>query len=168
MTTREPDGKLDPRFSDPAARPAAWDDARKNLEKAEVYWLTTVRSDGRPHVTPLLAVWLEDALHFCTGADEQKARNLAQNRRCVLTTGCNSFKDGFDLVVEGEAVQIRDEDKLRRLAGLWQTKFDWPWTVRDGRFHGEEGNVAEVYEVKPDKVLGFGKGDTFSQTRWRF
>ncbi len=28
---------------------------------------STVRPDGRPHVTPLLAVWADDALHFCTG-----------------------------------------------------------------------------------------------------
>ena len=35
-----------------------------------------VRRDGRPHVTPLPAMWLDGALHLCTGAHEEKARNL--------------------------------------------------------------------------------------------
>jgi len=32
------------------------------LEKAEVFWLSTVRPDGRPHVTPMVSVWLDGAL----------------------------------------------------------------------------------------------------------
>jgi hypothetical protein len=34
-----------------------------------------VRADGRPHVTPLISVLVDGALHFCTGATEQKAKN---------------------------------------------------------------------------------------------
>jgi hypothetical protein len=41
------------------------------------FWLSTARPDGRPHVTPFIAVWLDEALWFCTGADELKAKNLA-------------------------------------------------------------------------------------------
>ncbi len=50
--------ELDPRFSDPNADPTSWDEARRALESAELAWITTVRADGRPHVTPLVAVWL--------------------------------------------------------------------------------------------------------------
>jgi hypothetical protein len=41
--------------------------------------------------------------------------------------------------------------------------------VRDGGFH-IEGSETEVlvYELAPAKAFGFGKGDSFSQTRWRF
>jgi hypothetical protein len=35
-------------------------------QPAEVHWLSTVRPDGRPHVAPLIAVWVDDALVFCT------------------------------------------------------------------------------------------------------
>ena len=42
--------------------------------------LSTVRADGRPHVTPLVAVWLDGALYFCTGEGEQKERNIRRNR----------------------------------------------------------------------------------------
>lgn len=44
------------------------------LDRAELYWLTTVRPDGRPHVTPLIGVALDAAAHFCTGLREHKAR----------------------------------------------------------------------------------------------
>jgi hypothetical protein len=51
MTT-EPTAKLDARFSDERAEATPWADAARALEEAELYWLTTVRADGRPHVTP--------------------------------------------------------------------------------------------------------------------
>ena len=54
-------------FSSPNATPTEWSQARDELAGAEVYWLSTVRRDGCPHVTPLLGIWLEGALYFCTG-----------------------------------------------------------------------------------------------------
>jgi hypothetical protein len=60
----EPFTTLDPRFSDPDAVATRWDESRRALEHAELFWITTVRADGRLHVTPLVAVWLDDAIHF--------------------------------------------------------------------------------------------------------
>ena len=76
-----PTTALDSRFSEPGASPTSWDDTLRALEAAELFWITTVRADGRPHVSPLVAVWLDDAIHFSTGADEQKAHNLRANPR---------------------------------------------------------------------------------------
>jgi general stress protein 26 len=161
--------ELDPRFSSPDASPTPWERARARLEEAQTYWLTTVRSDGRPHVTPLIAVWLNDAMYFCTGPDEQKAKNLAQNRNCILSTGGNTFQ-GLDLAVEGEAVRVIDQPKLQRIADAYASKYDDPFKfeVRDGAFVNAEDGKALVFEVAPRKALGFGKDEAFSQTRWRF
>ncbi|AXK33309.1 pyridoxamine 5'-phosphate oxidase family protein [Streptomyces armeniacus] len=139
MSTTEPSTALDPRFSSDGAEPVPWTRARRELAEAETYWLSTVRPDGRPHVTTLLAVWRDGALHFCTGPDERKARNLAQNPQCVLTTGCNRFDRGLDLVVEGRAEPVTDEAVLRPLAEAYEAKYgpDWHFDVRDGAFrHG--------------------------------
>src|SRR5712671_2100629 len=106
MAGSEPAGELDARFSSPGAKPTTWPEALAQLSEAEVFWLSTVRPDGRPHVTPLLSVWVDDALYFCTGPTERKAKNLAQNPHCVLTTGCNTRENSHDLVVEGEAVRV--------------------------------------------------------------
>ena len=92
---------LDPRFSDPGAVPTEWDEACRALETAELFWITTVRADGRLHLTPLVGVWLDGALHFATGPAEQKAVNLRHNPQVVLTTGCNRWDQGIDVVVEG-------------------------------------------------------------------
>jgi len=143
-----------------------WAEARDILEEAKIYWLSTVRPEGRPHVTPLFAVWLDGALYFCTGEGERKAKNLVGNPHCAITTGCNVI-EGLDLVVEGAAVQISDEGKLQRVAAIYASKYDWQYKVRDGAFYGEGGR-AEVYEVTPITAFGFGKGELSSQTRWRF
>ena len=167
----EPTAELDARFSSEGATPTDWAEARGHLEDAEVFWISTVRPDGRPHVTPLISVWLDDVLYFCTGPTERKARNLASNHHCILTTGSNALGEGLDVVVEGDAVQVTDDATLRRVAGLYESKYgrDWRFEVRDGVFVHEHGEgVALVYEVAPRKAFGFRKGAEFSQTRWRF
>lgn len=168
----QPVAELDARFSSEGATPTDWSEALARLEDAEVFWLSTVRRDGRPHVTPLISVWVDAALYFCTGPTEQKTRNLAQNQHCILMTGCNAIGEGLDLVVEGDAVQVSDNSKLERIADAYVSKYgsDWRFAVRDGAFiHGDDEDlVALVFEVAPRKAFGFRKGDEFSQTRWRF
>jgi general stress protein 26 len=167
MRRNVPAAELDPRFSAPAAKPTAWADALALLEQAKIYWLTTVRPDGRPHVTSLFAVWLDDAFYFCTGDTERKAKNLARTAHCVITTGCH-VDEGLDVVIEGDAVKVTEEARLRRLAELWKSKYNWNWKVRGGAFRGDDGNAATVYEVAPTMAFGFAKGATPGQTRWRF
>jgi len=53
----EPVTELDSRFSDPAAVAAGWEETRRTLADAELFWICSVRADGRPHLTPLVAVW---------------------------------------------------------------------------------------------------------------
>src|SRR5689334_1341780 len=98
MADKDPVADLHPQFSSDDATATAWTEARGRLEEADVYWLSTVHPEGRPHVTPLVAVWLDDALYFCTGSGERKAKNLAHNAHCVITTGCNTLSEGLDLV----------------------------------------------------------------------
>jgi nitroimidazol reductase NimA-like FMN-containing flavoprotein (pyridoxamine 5'-phosphate oxidase superfamily) len=173
MNQANPVTELDARFSSAGASPRPWAEARDQLERAEVFWVSTVRPDGRPHVTPLIAVWLDGALYFCTGADERKGKNLAQNPHCILTTGCNALGEGLDVVVEGDAVQVTDDAQLRRIADAYVSKYgsDWRFEVSDGAFVHEgahEGSPVLVFEVAPVTAFGFGKGGEFSQTRWRF
>jgi len=168
MPASEPVTDLDARYGDEGAGPTPWADARRELEAAELSWLTTVRPDGRPHVTPLLSVWVDEAAHLCTGPEERKARNLAGNRHCLLTTGRNTLREGLDVVIEGDAEPVENDEDLRRLAEAWEAKYgpDWHFDVRDGAFH-HQGGRALVFRVAPTTVFGFAKGP-YSQTRWRF
>jgi general stress protein 26 len=169
MTMQEPLTELDERFSDPGAKATPWAKAQEVLETAQLSWVTTVRADGRPHVTPLVSVWLDDAVHFTTGPGEQKALNLASNPHVVITTGCNGWDQGLDVMVEGQAQRVTERATLERLAAAWATKWNgqWRFEVAEGGFaHADADGPALVFAVKPTKVLAFGKGE-FSHTRYR-
>jgi len=158
-------------FSSPNATPTEWSKAHDELAGAEVYWLSTVRPDGRPHVTPLLAIWHEGALYFCTGPGERKAKNLSTNPHCVLTTG-HSTLDGLDLVIEGTAENVSDHAELGRVADTYESKYGPHFVAPDGTWSGLGDAIRRaevlVYRVGPEIGFGFGKGARFSQTRWSF
>jgi nitroimidazol reductase NimA-like FMN-containing flavoprotein (pyridoxamine 5'-phosphate oxidase superfamily) len=160
--------KIDKRFSDPAAEPTPWDEAFGVLERAELYWITTVRPDGRPHVTPLIGVAADDAVYFCTGLEEQKGRNLEHNDSVALTTGNNTWAKGLDVVVEGRAVRIDDDGQLKQLAEAWVAKYgsEWHFDVYDGMFRHSDGGGAAVFRIEPTKVMAFAK-DPHGQTTFR-
>ena len=169
MGTTSPEEILVQRFSDAGVPPTPWSQVEAVLESAELFWLSAVRSDSRPHVAPLPAVWHEGRLYFCTGVDEQKAVNIERNPRVAITTGNNRWKEGLDVVIEGTAVRIDDDSRLQVLADLWRSKYsgDWDYEVRNGLFIHGDGGEALVFEVPPLKVLSFAKG-RFAQTRYRF
>ncbi|GCE20081.1 pyridoxamine 5'-phosphate oxidase family protein [Dictyobacter kobayashii] len=165
ITTRHggPDGVVTP-----------WEETRRVLETTELFCLSTVRADGRPHVTPLVAVWHDGAIHFTATDTAQKTVNLRENAHVILTTGCNQ-REGLTVVVEGDAVQITDQDTLERLASVWATKWDgdWSYQVRNGYFYLYDEDTQRVltdsnlvFSVKPTKVFAFAIG--LSQTRYQF
>jgi len=163
-------GKLDARFSE-ATEPVGWQQVSDVLAAAELYWLTTVRSDGRPHTTPLVGAWLDDSFVCCTGAEEQKAQNLAHCTGVTVTTGVNTWKDGLDVVIEGNAERVTGLDVLTGLADAIREKYhgEWDFTPHDDGFgHTDESgdsHIAYVYRVPADKVLAFAKSP-HGQTRF--
>jgi nitroimidazol reductase NimA-like FMN-containing flavoprotein (pyridoxamine 5'-phosphate oxidase superfamily) len=170
----EPVTSVDERFSERNAKPTAWKDTRAVIEAAELFWVTTVRSDGRPHVTPLVAVWSDGALYFSAGADEQKTLNLSHNTHVILTTGCNDWDKGLDVVVEGVASRVLEHEVLVQVAEVWTHKWDGRWNYAIGAegFHHQDGETVMeeniyVYKVTPMKVLAFCKSP-FSHTRHKF
>lgn len=170
MTTTNVRATLDPDYSDPGATPTDWSEATRALTAAELSWISTVRPDGRPHVTPLMTVVRSEVVYFCTGPEERKGRNLAANPEVVLTTGVNVATDGLDIVVEGAAERITDTMLLADLAEAWVEKYGEGWRFgvsEDGFRHAEGNGLAWVFGVRPRAVFGFGKAP-YSQTRWTF
>ncbi|MGA5301046.1 pyridoxamine 5'-phosphate oxidase family protein [Nucisporomicrobium flavum] len=163
----EPTAELNGDFSEPGTAAVPWAKVERLLEDSEMFWLSTVRPDGRPHVTPLPAVWWEGVLHFCTGDQEQKSANLVRNPAVVLTTGVNRLREGVDVIVEGTAVRVTDRHRLTALAGLWKSKLDWDYEVGSDAFRDPDGRTGWVFGVAPAKVLSFGKSP-YTQTRYRF
>lgn len=178
---KEPSTELDARYSSalnprPGAAdvtPTEWAQAQCQLQSAEIFWVSTVRPDGRLHVTPVIAAWHEGRLFFSTGAGEQKARNLAHDGHCALTTGGNALARGLDLVVEGRAEPVADPAVLEEVIAAYEAKYGAHITSPEGTFHGlgdafRKGD-AVVYAVAPATAYGFGRDDgTYTHTRWTF
>jgi nitroimidazol reductase NimA-like FMN-containing flavoprotein (pyridoxamine 5'-phosphate oxidase superfamily) len=158
-------------FSSENAVATTWESGRAVLENAEVYWVSSVRPDGRPHVTPLLGIWLHGGMYFCTGDGERTAKNLESNPHCILTTGCNNL-DGLDVVVEGTVAKVSDKTELQSAADAYESKYGSRFTSTDGTWFGLGDSIRQskvvLYRLAPARVLGFAKGETFSQTRWEF
>jgi general stress protein 26 len=159
-------GKLDKRFGE-TDQATDWGTVSGALAGAELYWLTTVRGDGRPHVTPLVGVWIDDSFAFCTGSDEQKARNLERNANVAVTTGVSTWMDGLDIVVEGAVARVTGQEPLKLLADAWREKYDGVWDYEnDDEVFDPQGTRAHVFRVTPTKVIAFAKSP-HGQTTFR-
>jgi nitroimidazol reductase NimA-like FMN-containing flavoprotein (pyridoxamine 5'-phosphate oxidase superfamily) len=150
-------------------RPPTWREAQVRLEDAQFYWLATTRPDGRPHLMPVLAVWLDGSLHFSAAPSSRKSRNLAHGNHCTLAVD----SDDLHLVVEGTAAKVSNTARLERLAELYATKYGWEATVHGGAFYADGAPTAgpppyEVYEVESTTVFAFGTDESFGAARWRF
>lgn len=84
----------------------------------------------------MIAAWHDGVLYFSTGAGEQKARNLAHDGRCALTTGKNALTEGLDLVVEGRAEPVADRALLEEGIAAYEAKYGPHMTSPEGTFHG--------------------------------
>ncbi|HJP89553.1 MAG TPA: pyridoxamine 5'-phosphate oxidase family protein [Candidatus Limnocylindrales bacterium] len=159
----------------------SWDVALDRLEHpapGQNHWLATVTPDGRPHLMPIIAFWIEGAFHFLVGRTTRKGRNLAANDRCVIGTG-NLTIPSMDLIVEGHASQIEDEGDVARLAAAFGGE-GWPLEARGSDVYGPHGPTAgpppyAIYRLDPTKVFGFpGMHGMFDDdrhhdaTRWEF
>jgi hypothetical protein len=117
----------------------------------------------------VVAVWVDDALYFTTGPKEQKSKNLLACPHVAVTTGCNGWESGLDVVVEGDALPCTDPAVLERVAEAFQQKWDgrWKFEARGERFLHPEDFEVQLFAVAPDKVLAFAKG-LFAHTTHRF
>jgi general stress protein 26 len=170
-------GTISPLYGDASATAPDWSDIDRRLTDAPLYWIVTVRSNGRPHAVPLCGVWHDCAFFFCTGDAEQKMRNLEHDPHVTVTAGplgAEGWGTGKDIAVEGVATRVSEPALLVELAEEWAAKYDgdWVFEARDGRFYevsdqGDgSGDGAVVFQVPPTKVLVFG--DEHGQTTYRF
>ena len=158
-------------FSTPGAEPTPWEATEWALRRIQKFQLCTVRPDGRPHVTPLLAIWTLGAMWFTTGDNEQKAKNLETNQHCVLSTGTDTLT-GTDHVIEGTARIVNDRATREAVATAFEEAYGWQLTRDDGTWYRlgdavRAGNV-QLYQVQPHKGFAFTTGNESSQTRYRW
>ena len=144
-----------------------WSFAEQRLAASHDYWLATRWPDGRPHVMPVWGAWLDDHLWFSTDQSSRKARNLAVDPRCVVTT-----QDANEpVVLDGVAAPVADRHEIARFLDVLRAKYATEW-VDDiytlDFFDGAVGGGAS-YRVTPASVFAIRAADfVASPTRWTF
>jgi PPOX class probable F420-dependent enzyme len=134
-------------------------------------WLATVNRDGSPHVTGVGAIWVDGAFWFETGEGSRKGRNLARDPRCTLSVATHEF----DLVVDGEAQQVRDRPVVARMAERWAAG-GWPARVDEtGEALTAEYSAPSagpppwyVYCITPRRATALLTVEPGGATRWDF
>lgn len=137
-----------------------WSWAEQQLTSSRNYWLATHRPDGRPHAMPVWAVWHDGGLWFSSSRHSRKARNLAHDPRCVLTT-----EDAWrPVVIEGMAELLTAMADLELLLSLENAKYDTNYGIE---MLNPDENCA--WRVRPHWAFAL-QGDDFtgSPTRWVF
>lgn len=166
----QPIAELIPTADGHDGAPTPWAEALTRLRSGPTFWLSATAPDGRPHVRPVLGVWVDHALHVASGAGTVKTGLIAANPRVSLTT----HVDAMDLVLEGEAVRETGRARLERVAEAYAQTYGWHPRARDGALTGADGAPTAgpppylVLAVRPRRVLGFGHDDAMLPTRWTF
>ena len=164
-------------------RTTSWEVARERLanpENQRTSWLATTRPDGRPHLVPVIAFWIEGAIHIVAGEKTLKARNLAANGRCVVAMSTTKLPS-LDIVLEGQAGPLSDDGAIRHIAEVL-TESGWPLEAKGDKVWGPHAPTAgpppyTIFRVVPSTVFGlpgmfgmdkFDQADLPRPTRWDF
>jgi hypothetical protein len=132
-----------------------WSWARERLARARNYFIATASPDGRPHLSVVWGLFIDDLFLFSTGRESRKGRNLAANPRCSIAPD-----DGEEAVLLEGTVSDLADDALR---ARWVTEYKDKYNIDVG------GMTEPVHVVKPVRVFGQIE-ETFTQsaTRWTF
>ena len=137
-----------------------WSWAEHRLTNARDYWVASILPDGRPHVMPAWGVWLDDALWFSSSGRSRKARNLAADPRCTMTTDLPTEP----VVVHGTAALVNDLDRIATFLDAVNRKYAAALGLD---FLDPAVNAS--FRVEPEVVFGLVEENfTGSPTRWAF
>jgi len=138
-----------------------WSWAEQRLKKSHNYWISTVKPDGSPHTMVVWGLWQNGSFLFSTGSKSVKARNLAQNKACVV---CSEGAQEA-VIVEGVA-RIAGVPARRIFLTTYERKykFDMKAMKQDILSMKEP-----VFAVRPHVVFGlWEKYFVEKSTRWKF
>jgi general stress protein 26 len=138
--------------------PVPWARAEQVFRDTRNYWLVTVRPDTRPHAMPVWGIWFEGAFYFSTGSRSRKARNLAVNSHCVVTTDQATEA----VIIEGEASEVRDRSLIERFLPPYEAKYDWKMSADEGPYFCVRPAVAFAF------TEGAEAGGATNPARWTF
>ncbi|MGW0908491.1 PPOX class F420-dependent oxidoreductase [Streptomyces sp. NPDC002853] len=116
--------------------------------------LSTVRSDGSPHIAPIWFLLDGDELVFNTGAQTVKGRNLARDGRVAVCVDDDRPPFTF-VILQGQARLSDDLDEVRHWAARLGARYMGESRAEEfGERNGVPGEL--LVRVKIDKVIAQG------------
>jgi hypothetical protein len=133
------------------------------------FFVGTSRPDGRPHAAGIGALWLDGEIYFTSGPGTRKSQNLSANPACTIST----HLEGIDLVLEGEATRVTDQQTLEEAASEYR-EGGWPAEVEGDAFTAPYSAPSAgpppwyLYRFTVDTAFGVATAEPYGATRWRF
>jgi nitroimidazol reductase NimA-like FMN-containing flavoprotein (pyridoxamine 5'-phosphate oxidase superfamily) len=139
-----------------------WKWAEERLKKSRQFLIATTRANGRPHLMIIWALWMDGVLYFSTGKESVKARNLARNPSCSMSTD----NPAEAVILEGAIETEREVARIRKFLDLYEKKYKYKLGKMGERMLALED---PVFFLRPRVSFGLWekKFDT-SATRWVF
>ena len=128
-----------------------WEYVAQRLSESKNYWLSTVRPDGRPHVVPRWAVYLNGKIYYDGSPETRHAQNLVQNPHVSL------HLESGDQVIIAEGLSKpagKPEPKLaQQIAEAYCAKYkQFGYAPQP-----DQWDSGGLYEFTPQKVLAWTK-----------
>lgn len=148
-----------------------WSWAEQRLKKSHNYWITTIttttittttlKPDASPHTMIVWALWHDGRLLFSTGSNSRKARNLAQNKNCVVCT-----EHAHEAVIVEGIAEIADLAARRKFLAAYEKKYKFDM----GKMKADILSMKEpIFAVRPRVVFAlWEKYFQTKSTRWKF
>jgi hypothetical protein len=141
-----------------------WSWAEQRLKKSHNYWITTVKTEASrtsPHTMVVWGLWQDGRFLFSTGSKSVKARNLAANSHCIVST--EHAQEA--VIVEGIA-EIADVAARRKFLPVYEKKYKFDM----GKMKADILSLKEpVFAVRPQLAFALWEKHFQSKsTRWKF
>jgi len=132
-----------------------WSFVEERMSTARNYWVATVGPAGRPHLTPVWGLWVEEVFYFGSEAHTRKARNLATNPNVAVHPEIEDV-----VIVEGVAETLADPDP--QLA-------ERVFAASTAKYGVGSTDIEGSYAVSPRVVFAWtASGFPNTATRWVF
>ena len=113
--------KFPPGYADQPKSEVPWSFVVQRLTESKNYWFCSVRPDGRPHVVPRWAVYMDGKIYYDGSPETRHARNIAVNPHVSV-----HLESGTEAVILEGACRPAgkpDPELAQRLSAVYKAKY---------------------------------------------
>jgi hypothetical protein len=144
----------------------SWSWAERRLKKSHNYWIITVKPKAgkqrvAPHTMVVWGLWQDGRFLFSTGSQSRKARNLAENPKCIVCT-----EHAHEAIIVEGVAEIADVAARRKFLPRYERKYKFDMSTMKADILSMK---EPVFAVRPR--VAFALWEKYFQsksTRWIF